>query len=377
MRVLAAILGLLIMWIILWDAFETVILPRRVTRRFRLATAFYRLTWKPVAAAAQKIETKKRRESFIGYYGPLSLPMLLTLWALGLVFAFALLQWAAGEQIHVSDHALDFSIVLYFSGTTFFTLGLGDISPASGLSRFLTVMEGGMGFGFLALILGYLPVLYNAFSIREANITLLDARAGSPPTAGEFLRRQAPSGQLRQLFADWESWSARLLESHLSYPVLAFFRSQHDNQSWLAALTTVLDASAFAMAALSEECTYQAELTFALGRHAAVDLAAVFRTTPSSPPQDRLPPAELEHFQNVLSAAGLASKRGPEVTDKLNKLRSMYEPYVNALSERLLFPLPQWLPDKLKADNWQTSQWGKVALPETSRKVLARLPDEV
>src|SRR5262249_53222577 len=164
---------------------------------------------------------------------------------------FALLHWAFGSRIQTANAHPGFGFVLYFSGTTFFTLGLGDITPLSTAARVLTVAEGGTGFGFLGIVIGYLPVIYQAFSRREVNISLLDARAGSPPSAAELLRRHSQGHQLeslQQLLHDWERWSAELLESHLSYPVLAYFRSQHNNQSWLSALTTMLDTSALVIA---------------------------------------------------------------------------------------------------------------------------------
>ena len=105
-----------------------------------------------------------------------------------------------------------------------------------------------MGFGFLALIIGYVPIIYQAFSRRESNISLLDARAGSPSSATEMLRRHYRTQRLEELLQflrKWEQWCATLLESHLSYPVLTYYRSQHERQSWLAALTTVLDTCAF------------------------------------------------------------------------------------------------------------------------------------
>ena len=142
-----------------------------------------------------------------------------------------------------------------------------------------------MGFGFLAIVISYLPTLYGAFSQRELNISLLDARAGSPPTAAELLRRHAHfanSDVLTQYLRDWEIWSAQLMESHLSYPVLCYFRSQHDNQSWLAAFTTVLDVSALIIAYGTGAAKWQAQLTFAISRHAVVDLAEVLRVRPHS-----------------------------------------------------------------------------------------------
>src|ERR1700722_14346170 len=221
------------MLFILWDAFETVILPRRVTRTFRLARVFIRTTWSIWSCVADKIRRPKYRESYLSYFGPLSLLMLFALWAWALVLAFAILQWAAGSALTIqSGGAPGFRTDFYLSGTTFFTLGLGDVIPHTSLARSLCVLEAGTGFGFLAVVISYLPTLYGAFSEREVNISLLDARAGSPPTAAELLRRHAKvadTGVLTQYLREWEIWSAQLMESHLSYPVLCYFRSQHDN----------------------------------------------------------------------------------------------------------------------------------------------------
>ncbi len=232
---LALVVGLVLVSAGLWDAFETVVLPRRVSRRVRIATLFYQLTWRPYAAVASHVRDETRRENYLSFYGPLSLILLVGVWAVVLVLGFAVLQWAAGPGLSVPDGQADFGIEVYFSGTSFFTLGLGDVIPHTGLTRALTVVEAGTGFGFLALVIGYLPIVYQMFARRETNVSLLDQRAGSPPSAAELLRRNVDQGDvttLIQLLRDWEVWVADLLESHLSYPTLAYFRSQHENQSW-------------------------------------------------------------------------------------------------------------------------------------------------
>jgi hypothetical protein len=358
MRALAIVGGSLLLLFVLWDAFETIVLPRRVSRRFRLARFFYRLTWLPCRALARLRKPGIARENFLSVYGPLSLLLLLMLWAAALVFGFALLHWGLGTQLHTPDGLRGFAADLYYSGTTLFTLGLGDVWPTSGLDRGLTVVEGGTGFGFLALVIGYLPTLYQAFSRREVNISLLDARAGSPPTAVELIRRHAQpdAGEaLAVLLIEWERWSADLLESHISFPVLAYYRSQHDNQSWVAALTTVLDVCALTIAGLDQGPVRTARLTFAMARHAAVDMSRVFHQSPRPPHPDRLPPEELANLRRALAAAGRALPEGQAIDDKLKHLRQMYEPYLNALGEFLLMPLPKWLPGERAKDNWQTT----------------------
>src|SRR5262245_14392845 len=211
MRILAGLTGFSLLFIVLWDAFESVILPRRVSRRFRLTRIFYRSTWRPWSAAAHVLPAGRRRETMLSFYGPLSLLLLLGVWAVGLIVGFALLYWGSHSGLNVDGEAIRFSTDLYLSGTTFFTLGLGDVTPRTTLARALAVIESGMGFGFLAVVIGYLPVIYQAFSRREVEITLLDARAGSPPSAAELLHRHSTPGgmdDLQQLLRDNERWAA-------------------------------------------------------------------------------------------------------------------------------------------------------------------------
>src|SRR6266852_6029080 len=358
MHILAAAASVALILIVLWDAFEVIVLPRRVTRKFRLTHFFYRNTWRPWASSARRISKVSRRELLLSFYGPVSLLFLLSLWAAGLILGFAFLHQSLGTPIKMEGEGPSFLTYLYFSGSTFFTLGLGDVLAERWPGRLLTILEAGMGLGFLAIVIGYLPVLYQAFSRRELNISLLDARAGSPSTAAELLRRHFDGDHFVELSAflrEWERWAAELLESHLSYPVLAYYRSQHSNQSWLGALTTILDATTLVMVGIDGTPAHQAQLTFAIARHAIVDLASVFNTKPHNPSQDRLPANELTRIRSNLRMQGILLKDGDAAAEKLNKLRNMYEPYVHALSEYLLMSLPAWEAASKSADNWQTS----------------------
>jgi len=358
------IAGVVMFLIVAWDAFEAIILPRRVTRKFRLTRIYYRLTWSSWKGFARLLSSPKRREAFLGFYGPISLLFLIGVWAIGLVLSFGLLQYGAGSAVNLVGQTTSLYTDLYLSGTTFFTLGLGDVVPRSGLARLLVVAEAGFGFGFLAAVIGYLPFIYGAFAEREVDISLLDSRAGTPPTAGELLRRHSfPNGSeaLRRLLKDWELWSAQLMESHLSYPVLAYFRSQHDNQSWIASLTAILDTCALTIASIDQACAKQAELTFAIARHAVVDLSQVFSATPHELPHDRLPPEDLLRLRSKLTQHGLKLRGTPEADHKLMNLRAMYEPYVYALANHLSQSLPPWIPLKKGKDNWQTTAWGQTA----------------
>lgn len=357
MRFAAALLAILLILIILWDAFETIILSRRVSRKFRITRAFYRVLWAPWRTVARLVPEGNRRENTLMIFGPLSLILLLALWAFGLVVSFGVLYWGTGSRVTAPAGLSGLWADLYMSGTTFFTLGLGDVTPSATLPRVLAVAEAGMGFAFLAMMIGYLPLISQAFSRREVKISMLDARAGSPPTAVALVRRYGKerAEDLADLLREWERWSAELLESHVSFPVLAYFRSQHDNQSWVSSLTTILDSCAFMMARREETVADPAGLTFAMARHAVVDLCAVFRLKPEPPPRDRLSPAERLRLDSLLAAAGVQVRSDPACFEKLTALRNMYEPYVQALSRFLMMPLPAWVPPGESRDNWQHS----------------------
>jgi hypothetical protein len=359
MRLFSVVFGALLIGSVLWDAFETIVLPHRVSRRFRLTRFFYVITWPPFRSLARRREPGNPRDNFLSIFGPLSLLVLLIAWALALIIGFALLDWGLGTKLGMPPGIDGFKADLYFSATTFVTLGLGDIHPISDSARILTGIESGMGFGFLALVMGYLPTLFQAFARREVNVSLLDARAGSPPTAAEFIRRHGGDNQgraLAELLHEWETWSADLLETTISFPVLAYYRSQHDNQSWLAGLTAVLDVCSLVIAGVEEGPTRSARLTFAMARHALVDVSQVFHLSPARHAVDRLPPEDMVRLREMMTAAGLPLKETPETESRLQNLRGMYEPYANALGEHLLMTLPRWVPPVNARDNWQTTE---------------------
>jgi len=359
-EIIATVSGMALIVLVLWEGFETIVLPRRVTRRFRLTRFFYRNSWRPWVKMVKALIPDRRQETWLSYFGPISLLLLLSVWAGGLITGFALIHWALGSAVLTMHGGNGFITDLYLSGTTFFTLGLGDVLPRTSLARLLVVVESGMGFAFLALVIGYLPALNQSFARREVSISLLDARAGSPPTASEMLRRhthERGKEALRQLLHEWERWSAEFLEGHLSYPVLVYFRSQHDNQSWLAALTAILDTCALIMAGLEGASERQAELTFAMARHAVIDLSLVFRTSPREPDPDRLPQEKLAELRLLLNSSGQKLREGTAVDTKLRELRLMYEPYVQALATHFQIILPPWVAEETWKDNWQGSFW--------------------
>ncbi len=287
---LGGLVGLVLLAAVASDAFEVMLLPRRVRRQLRPVLIFFRASWATWSAIANRMERGRRRDAFLSFYGPLSMVLLLTTWAFGLVLSFALLHWA------IRGGAGTFTNALYLSGSTFFTVGYGDIVPNNRWDKALAIIEAGAGLGYIAATIGYLPVLYQLFSRRETRVIQLDPRAGSPPAASTLLCRHSEAEAIEELYSflkHWEEWSAELVESHLSYPMLSYYRSQHDNQSWLAGLTCILDSSAILLTGVKGVKTFQPRMTFAVGRLAAVELCRVFHLRPKAPGADRLPPEEL------------------------------------------------------------------------------------
>lgn len=374
MHVVAVICGIVFLAGVLLDAFQTIILPRRPVGRFRITRLFFLATWGPWTWLVGHWPVKRSREQMYSFYGPSALLLLFVLWAILLMWAYALIYF--GMRVPFTDpmHAMHWwnrlRTCVYVSGSTLFTLGLGDVLPSTHAARTLLVVEAGTGLGFVALVIGYVPVLYTAFSTREIAVALLDARAGSPPTAGELLFRHNFNGghhALTALLAEWERWCAEILETHISYPILCYYRSQHDNQSWLAALTAVLDACALMITTIDSSkdggaSTRQAQLTFAIGRHALVDLGHVFkqekveqRLRHAAP--TRLGDDELARLCGLLELAGFSLCGDMGTKDRLTALRLLYEPHACALANYLKLQLPAWAPPEQDGKN----QWAKVA----------------
>ena len=288
-HLLAILAGFAVIVLVLQDVFEVLLLPRKVARRKRLVSTVLRPTWTLWRRAAGLLG-EGARPVLLSCFGPLSVVILYVFWAACLILAYGFCEW--GLNAH-TPHPLSLAGSFYLSGSTFFTLGFGDVLPHSGLAKMLAVAEAANGFGLVAAVIGYLPVLYQSFSTREAHVIQLDARAGSPPSAA-FLLSQHGSGdampELMDFLRHCENWSALLLEGHLSFPVLAFYRSHHDNQSWLAGLCAIMDACAVLLTGLEGVGNFQPRMTFAMGRMAVLEMMNILRLTPIDPPVDRLSP---------------------------------------------------------------------------------------
>ena len=356
----AGICGLLLFVAVASDAFEVMLLPRRVRRRIRPVHIFFKSTWVVWRSIARQFRLARMRDAFLSWYGPLSMVLLLSFWAVGLVISFGLLHWSIGGD---SSSQMIFTD-MYLSGATFFTLGYGDVVPKTPANKALAVAESGAGLAFIAVTIGYLPVLYQLFSRRESRVIRLDTRAGSPPSVSTLLCRHGEFeaiDELNILLKEWEQWCAELIESHLSYPMLSYYRSQHDNQSWLAAIATILGVCATILTGVRGVPTFQARITFAMARLATVELCRVFHLRVTRNVDERLGHDSFEEFQSKLLESGLTFSEPDEAEERLSSLRSTYEPYTATLSSHFFLTLPPWISDDSNLDNWQRSRGGITA----------------
>ncbi len=361
MPILLFVAGLLMILVVLVDAFEMVVLPRRVASRFRLTAFFSRTSWRIWKSIARRLSPGRNQQNFLAFFGPLALILLLLLWDIGLVVGFSLLITSFTFPTDGANKLAGFDSNLFTSAITFLSVGLARPVPPTFVEKLLLVGEGALGLAFLALVIGYLPQVYDSFASREVMITLLDARAGSPPTAFEVLRRCGEADEceaIQEYLANWEDWTADLLETHLSYPVLAFYRSQHENQSWLAALAVILDTSALVSIGIEGISKRQGRLTFAMARHALVDLSQVYGVPPHDPVKDRLPKIDYIRMENGLADVGICFETDADTFHHLEKVRQLYEPYLSAIAEHLLMPIPDWMPEEGIRDNWESTAWG-------------------
>jgi hypothetical protein len=352
-RWLVAIPSVALIFAMLGEFFLSFLSPQRVRREPRIARWILVHLWRWWRAAVNRLSGNER-DTWLGFFGPLGLLAQLAVWVAGLILGFTGLHYAFDSRLAAGGSG--FGDYLYYSAGSFFSAAT-NLRANGGADRAMELAEAVCGYLVLFGAIGYLPALFQAYSRREVVVSQLDPRAGSPLGAGTLLYRAAKRGgwgELDGYLAEWEQWAAELMETHLSYPLLAFYRSQHVNQNWLAALVTVLDASAFAIA-VAPERTPAAEVTFAIGRHALADLAHTFRAEPREAREQRLDSASFERLRAKLAEVGVEVAE-TESRTKLDHLTELYEPYAEALSQVLELPLPVWVRDE-RTENWRLTAW--------------------
>ncbi len=274
MELIALVAGIIIIGLVFWDVFETIVVPRPTPGRFRIAKHLTGSTWRAWRAGCVRLRSGLQRELLLGIYAPALVLILLVVWIILLVLGYGLVFFALRDQL--SPPPADLGVATYFAGTSILTLGFGDVLAVGGVARIVTLTAAASGLGTVALVITYLFSLFASFQRREILVVRLGARAGAPPSAVSLLETYARIGitdQLPSLFEDWETWSAEVLDSHVAYPLLAYFRSSHDNASWVSALGAVLDSASFVLTTIRGIPRGQAELTKRVGAHFVEDIA--------------------------------------------------------------------------------------------------------
>jgi hypothetical protein len=337
--------GVILLALVFYDLFQAVVLPRPAVNKAALVRPMLRTLWRLWRLIGGRIESLPRRERWLATFGPISVLFMFGVWALALILAYALVLDGVAGQFHP---ALDsFGTSLYFSATTLVPLSYGDLLPEGVFARLVTIAESASGVFLAALAITLLFSLYESFQEREELVVTLDAMAGAPPSGVRILETAAELGMRAELiktFDDWRKWAAAVLESHLAYPTLLFFRSSHDNEAWLNSFGAVMDAAILVISAIEDDSRGPAKLMMIVGRHLVEDLAWYFGYKSSSEPY-----VEREEFTEALARlerAGYSCRPKEEAWEHFSSLRSGYAYAMNQMAKRLAIIPAQWIGDR-------------------------------
>lgn len=345
-------LGVLLWCGVSWDAFRGVVLPWAVAPSWTLSGRFTVWCWRLWASAGSWIALPRFRQRFLSAYGPVIVMLLLALGGGLMILAFALVYHGLGTRLQTTSAPVGFGTLLYMSSLTFLTLGLGDVTAPDPAGRFFLILEAASGYTFLALVITYMPVLHQANAAREVGSLLIYSRAGRPPAALRLLARYIGpdhSEVLRGNLREAEGWMAETLQSHVSHPVLAFYRAQHADQSWLIALAAVLDTCALLIVGGEGLAAAQARLTYQMGVQLLQDLMIALGSPTRHPCATRLADADLPALIRAAGDHGLGLRLGPNAGPELLGLFREYDRELVSLASWLEVALPPWLPSPTDA----------------------------
>lgn len=347
-NVLCVVAGAALVLLTFNDVFQSVIVPRAVDRRLRISVFAWRFAWSLWPAMAWKIYARddERRENLLAAFAPGMLIGLLVMWGTLLVAGYGAIFWGLRGGLAPPVHSL--GAATYFAGTSLTTVGFGDIVGRSIGTRFFSIAAGATGLGLFSIITAYLFALFGSFQAREAFVVMLGARTGTPPSGVDLLAvagYSGTTGDLDLLLLDGQRWTARIMESHLAYPGLAFFRSSHDYQSWIGTLGTLLDAATLLMTTIDGVRNGEARIFYNLGRHAAQDLSK-YLAAPHERPSPGLERQEFEVACDRLALAGYVLHDRTVAWERFSAIRASYAPQINSLARFFQIPPLQWIGDR-------------------------------
>jgi hypothetical protein len=344
-KILEAAAGLIIVLLVFYDLFQTVVLPRPAVNKVQLGRLIVRPMWRVWRWVSRRTSRVEPREARLAAFAPMALLALFGVWGGALVLGYGLVAEGLAAQFRPASP--DFGSSIYISATTLVPLSYGDFVPEGTSARLLIIAESATGVALAAFAITLLFSLYESFRSREEMVIALDAMAGAPPSGVQILETVAERrmrAQLNDTFDEWRKWSAMVLESHLAYPLLVYFRSTHDNEAWVNSFGAVMDAAVLVMSSVEDDSEGPARLMFTVGNHLVEDLSWFFGFKSSGEPI-----VEKEEYQQAverLTKAGYRYKAGDAGWKKFSEHRSKYASPLNQMANLLAITPAQWIGDR-------------------------------
>ncbi len=344
LNVLAAVCGAFLVVSSQADLFQSVVVPRSVGSRWRASAVLARFGWKLWRSRAMTIGDAERREDTLAIFAPTFLVTVLGYWVASQVVGFGLLFWALRAGLHPEPRLLG---SIYFAGASLLTIGYGDIVPLHWYTRLLALVAAGGGLATFAIVTTFLFQTFAAFQRREAFVVTISERTGAPPSGLEFLMRHAKldlMSDVGPILRESQRWIAEVLDTHLAYPVLTYFRSSHDDESWVGTLGALLDASTLLITTLDVGQRGQAEITTRIGTHLVRDFMGFFKL----PAGDA---AGVEYAEFVIAYEKLGELGVPlrpleDAWPAFSEKRATYAVPLNAMAQWWRIPPARWIGDR-------------------------------
>jgi len=344
-RVLEVLTGFLLCVLAAYDLFKSVVLPRPAINKFVLVRQLFFILWRFWRWVGDRIEETGRKEGWLATFAPIGVLMMFLVWAIAFVAGYGLMIDGFRDEMHPIPG--DFWESLYFSAGTLVPLSYGDYVPIGVMARLTTIAESTTGVALAALAITLLFSLYESFQRREELVVTLDALAGAPPSGVQILETSAEltmRDQLVKTFDDWRAWTAAVLESHLAYPILFYFRSSHDNEAWLNSFGAVMDAANLVVSTVDGEAKGSARLTLTIGNHLIEDMAWNFRYT--AEPYVGVERHEFIEAVERLRKAGYECREDEAAWQHFSKIRLKYAYALNEMARRFAIIPAVWIGDR-------------------------------
>ena len=352
MEAVSFAVGALLLVLVFWDLFQSIVLPRPSPGWFRIGRYLIRGSWRLVRAVGRGRDGRTH-DTLLGYFAPAVTIALLAVWLLTLMLGYGLILFALRDQLR--PPAADLATTTYFAATSILTLGFGDIVAQGGMARVVAILAAATGLGTVALVVTFLFSLYGSFQRREVQVVTLESAAGAPPSAVALLETYARLGlvnRLPDLFLEWERWAAEVLDTHVAYPLLLYFRSSHDNLTWIGALGSVLDAASLVLTTIEGVPRGEAELCRRVGAHLVEDISNLGNrmgrvrggtATDGIPASPELDLVAFAAARERLSLAGYRLSPTEEAWPAFATVRASYAPRLEGMADHWAATSTSWL----------------------------------